>query len=48
MRTEPRWPAVIAVLAVGGIYVAIPDYLSLGRVAHSAIDEDGSKLLRRF
>lgn len=30
MRTEPRWPAVIAVLAVGGIYVAIPDYLSLG------------------
>ena len=30
MRAEPRWPTVIAVLAVGGIYVAIPDYLSLG------------------
>lgn len=27
---EPRWPAVIAVLAVSGIYFAIPDYLSLG------------------
>jgi hypothetical protein len=30
MRAEPRWPAVIAVLAVGGIYLAIPEYLSLG------------------
>jgi len=30
MKAEPRWPAVIAVLAIGGIYFAIPDYLSLG------------------
>lgn len=30
MRSEPRWPATIAVLAVGGIYLAIPEYLSLG------------------
>lgn len=30
MRSEPRWPATIAVLAVGGIYFAIPEYLSLG------------------
>lgn len=30
VKVEPRWPAVIAVLAVGGIYFAIPDYLSLG------------------
>ena len=30
MRAEPRWPAVIAVMAVGLIYFAIPDYLSFG------------------
>jgi len=30
MRSEPRWPATVAVLAVGGIYLAIPEYLSLG------------------
>jgi hypothetical protein len=27
---EPRWPAVIAVLAVGGIYTALPEALTLG------------------
>ena len=27
---EPRWPAVIAILAVGGLYTALPDALTLG------------------
>ena len=27
---EPRWPASIAALAVGGLYLALPAYLSLG------------------
>ena len=27
---EPRWPAFIAVLAVGGLYMALPDALTLG------------------
>ena len=27
---EPRWPAFIAVLAVGGLYTALPDALTLG------------------
>ena len=27
---EPRWPAVIACLAVGGLYMALPDALTLG------------------
>ncbi len=27
---EPRWPAVIAGLAVGGLYMALPENLSLG------------------
>jgi hypothetical protein len=27
---EPRWPAVIAVLAVGGIYLALPSSLAVG------------------
>ena len=27
---EPRWPAFIAVIAVGGIYTALPDALTLG------------------
>jgi uncharacterized membrane protein len=27
---EPRWPAFIAVLAVGGIYMGLPDALTLG------------------
>jgi hypothetical protein len=28
--SEPRWPAVIAILAVGGLYAALPDALTLG------------------
>jgi hypothetical protein len=28
--SEPRWPAVIAILAVGGLYLALPDSLTLG------------------
>ena len=27
---EPRWPAVIALLAVGGLYLAVPESLSVG------------------
>jgi hypothetical protein len=27
---EPRWPALVAVLAAGGLYAALPAYLSLG------------------
>ncbi len=27
---EPRWPAFVAVLSVGGIYAALPHYLVLG------------------
>lgn len=27
---EPRWPAAIAVIAVGGLYAALPDALTLG------------------
>src|SRR5579859_4816146 len=27
---EPRWPALIAVLAVGGLYAALPGSLALG------------------
>jgi hypothetical protein len=27
---EPRWPALIAAIAVGGIYAALPDVLTLG------------------
>ena len=27
---EPRWPAFVAVLAVGGIYTALPDFLTFG------------------
>src|ERR1700687_3185329 len=27
---EPRWPAGIAILAVGGLYTALPSYLILG------------------
>ena len=29
-RTEPRLPAIIALLAVGGIYTALPPFLTLG------------------
>jgi hypothetical protein len=28
--TEPRWPPIIAILAVGGLYTALPDALLLG------------------
>jgi len=28
--SEPRWPAVIAILAVGGLYAALPDSLTFG------------------
>ncbi|MDQ2856707.1 MAG: hypothetical protein M3R68_10290, partial [Acidobacteriota bacterium] len=27
---EPRWPAFIAILAVGGLYAALPSYLIVG------------------
>jgi Protein of unknown function (DUF1345) len=27
---EPRWPALIAILAVGGLYAALPAYLVIG------------------
>ncbi|HUO43607.1 MAG TPA: hypothetical protein VMT94_01695 [Burkholderiales bacterium] len=27
---EPRWPAIVALLAVGGIYTALPEYLVMG------------------
>jgi len=29
-NAEPRWPAVIALLAVGGIYTALPSFLIIG------------------
>lgn len=29
-ETEPRWPAFVAVLAVGGLYAALPDAVSMG------------------
>jgi hypothetical protein len=29
-EAEPRWPAAVAVLAVGGLYTALPDALTLG------------------
>ena len=27
---EPRWPAGVAVIAVGGLYLALPSYLTMG------------------
>jgi hypothetical protein len=27
---EPRWPAIVAVVAVGGLYSALPDVLTIG------------------
>ena len=27
---EPRWPAVVAILAVGGLYTALPEELTMG------------------
>jgi hypothetical protein len=29
-NSEPRWPAIIALLAVGGIYTALPSFLVVG------------------
>jgi len=29
-RAEPRWPALLAVLAIGGLYLALPQSLSVG------------------
>ncbi len=29
-EVEPRWPAFVAVLAVGGLYAALPDELTMG------------------
>src|SRR5262249_41624566 len=29
-QAEPRWPAVVAILAVGGIYLGMPSFLTLG------------------
>lgn len=29
-RAEPRWPAIVALLAVGGVYTALPSFLTLG------------------
>src|ERR1700759_2437877 len=30
MRLEPRWPAMVALLAAGGLRLALPSYLSIG------------------
>ena len=30
IRLEPRWPAMVALLAVGGLRLALPSYLSIG------------------
>lgn len=30
LALEPRWPVIVAVLAVGGLYAALPDALSVG------------------
>src|ERR1700757_212526 len=30
IRLEPRWPAMVALLAAGGLRLALPSYLSLG------------------
>jgi hypothetical protein len=29
-KVEARWPALIALLAVGGLYLALPEYLTVG------------------
>ncbi len=29
-ESEPRWPIILALLAVGGLYLALPPYLSFG------------------
>jgi len=30
IEPEPRWPAFVAVLAVGGLYTGLPDALTMG------------------
>lgn len=30
LEQEPRWPALVAILAVGGVYLALPAYLMIG------------------
>jgi hypothetical protein len=30
LEPEPRWPALVAVLAVGGLYMGLPDALTMG------------------
>jgi len=30
VRIEPRWPAIVALLAAGGLRLALPSYLSIG------------------
>lgn len=30
LEPEPRWPALVAVLAVGGLYAALPEALTIG------------------
>lgn len=30
LRAEPRWPAVLAVLAIAGVHLALPSYLTIG------------------
>lgn len=29
-ESEPRWPVLVALLAVGGLYLALPEYLTAG------------------
>lgn len=30
LEPEPRWPALVAMVAVGGVYLALPNYLTIG------------------
>lgn len=30
LAPEPRWPVLIAILAVGGLYLALPEHLTMG------------------
>src|ERR1700723_1587465 len=30
LQTEPRWPAALAMLSIGGLYSALPSQLSIG------------------
>jgi len=29
-QREPRWPALIALLAIMGLYIGLPDFLTFG------------------